>query len=960
MNVLDLYASLSLNTENYDNGLSNARNAANAFGEEIVDALESGVQAYIELISDSIKAYSDYEETADGIRRIFDDSADSIIANSKNAYKNAQISSSEYLANAQVLSGALLRTMADDTEGAVALIDMAMTDLSDNVNAMGSDMNFVMKAYAGFARQEFRMLDNLYLGYGGTKTEARNMLYAMAEEKELLEQLGIEFKNLPETYDKMDFSMLTLDNIIKAIHVRQVQMNVAGTTLEEGATHIQGTVRKTQAAWKDLLKTFAGETDMSLDEAIEHVYESVFGEKEGEGLLNVIVPRISQAMEGISNFIVKSAPILAKTIPEVIETLRPSLESAIDSIGTLITTILPSVIDLLWPVISDVMSTLLDSITKKMHESGGIFDLIANIVDFVRAHADDLPGILTAMWGSITSLKIAQDIMEFITLLRSMFNRATLIVGVIGAIGGLLLLYRGELTQFFSQIGNFFDLLSLQFENIELIFGNIDLVALGMRIGTNLLIGIANGINAGIGMIQDAINNIIGEINAGFGGVLNFFGIDEIGEIELPKISTEGLEASLGEDKRLLNASVLNANGHGEYVRALLDERNAEMDEIQQELRTGSYWNVGDNRSLGKRAIDTFGEATNLLGFNTGLFKDLGIDESVGGLFGLKLPEPVPAEATESVNDYTEAVQGAVNAISGSNGEDTSGLVTSVQAVGDKFVETASSAEPLVSELSEELPAAASALVSAIAGVEDSDTTSLNTAIEGTASAMNGIVDEVAPIVSAFTEELPAAATTLVNALAGESEEGGQTLSGALESIGSFFKAIYDNTKNVITTWNGSLAEAIGKLKTKAEIAVSAVNDMSGAADAAVGSYDALRSSIDNVILSIEKLSGMEIQIPVTGRDSTGFTLPNIPGRASGGSVTANNPYWVGEEGIELYVPNRTGTIVSNDALSRLGQQIVNIYVNFEGEVIGDEDSISGYVTRACKNAMKEAINAGS
>ena len=929
MNVFDLYASLSLNTDNYDSSLSSARNAAESFGQDVAEALEAGVKAYTDLITDSVKAYSNYEETADGIRRIFGDTSEGIIKNSKNAYKTAQISSSEYLANAQILSGALIRTLGDDTEEVTKLIDWAMTDLSDNVNAMGTDMNFVMKAYAGFARQEFRMLDNLYLGYGGTKTEARKMLYAMAEEKDLLEQLGIEFNDLPviEDFDKdKDFTMLTLDNIIKAIHVRQVQMNIAGTTLEEGATHIQGTIRQTQAAWKDLLKTFAGEKDMGIDEAIQHVYDSVFGEKEGEGLLNVIIPRIAETMEGISKFIVKSAPILAETIPQVIETLKPSLEAAVNSIGELITTILPSVVDLLWPVVSDVMSTLLDLITGKMHESGGIFDLIANVIDFIRQHADDLPGILAAMWGSITALKISHDIMEFITLLTTIFNRATLIVAAIGAIAAVLFLYRGEIMQFFSQIGKYIDLLSLQIENIRDIFEHMDWGALGSFVGTEIILGIVNAINAGIGAIQRALNNIIGSIDLPFFNGKKWLESLNDGEgIVLHEINTENLEKRAEEYKGKILKDDIDYESEYDAIRGLIlgdeedyastrsqilkettreriDRRNAEMDAIQKDIDESSWFDTGDRRSPGQRLSDTFGLATKLLGFNTGLFDSLGVGEM------FKTPEPVPDEVPESYENLNDVVTTTVNAF---------------------------------------------------AGAEDAETAGLNPSLEATAEKMTDIIETSEPAASALAESLPEAASTLMNTLSGEADE---TLDGSLGQINTQLTNIYTNSNNIITLWNGALASAIKTLEKNAELAVKAFQKIQEGASQAAGAVDALAGSIGAVIESIERLNKMEIQMPtisgMSGLEGLDFGS-GIPGRASGGPVNEGDVYWVGEEGPELYVPERTGTIVSNNNLNKLGQTVY-VNVTFEGEVIGDEDSISGYVTKACNKAITEAVYAGS
>ena len=965
MNVFDLYASLSLNTDNYNSGLSDARNAAENFGQEIGEALEAGAKAYTELVKNSVEAYSNYEETADGIRLIFGETGESIIKNSKNAYKNAQMAASDYLGYAQVLSGALLRTLGDDTEAVTDLIDMALRDASDNVNAMGSDLNFVMTAYKGFARQEFRMLDNLYLGYGGTKTEARKMLYAMAEEKELLEQLGIEFSDLPEIddFDKSkDFTMLTLDNIIKAIHVRQVQMHMEGTTLREGATHIQGTIRQTQAAWEDLKKTFAGEQDLGMDEAIQHLYDSIFGEEgTNGGLLNVIVPRISQTMEGISKFIVKAAPILADTIPQVIEELKPSFESAVNSVGELITTVLPSVVDLLWPVVSDTMGTMLDLVTGKMHESGGIFDLIADVVDFVRQHAEDIPGMLATMWASITSLAIAQDIMEFINLLRSTFNTATLVVAAIGAIIAVLYMYRGELAQFFSQLGNLFEYLRLAFENIRLYLENLDLGAAAFYLGTQIILAIINGINSGIGMISDALNNVISEINID----LPFFkwsGADWLASMnegkgfQLGEIPTEGLEEKAAEYRDMM------FRGRSKEIE---DQRKANI-ERQNELRdemAGSWWGVGDERGFGERGSSLWSDLFGAIGFKPNLFGEGGLLSGISDtnlLEEAKIPEEVP----ESYNGLTEAVVRTTNAITGGEDAEGVGLNPGLDSTTEKLTDIVTGGEETAAFLSDALPTAVNTLTNAIAGEgEGEEGTNLNSSLEATSAMMDDVVASGEPVDTSFSETLPDAANKLISILTGDSD---QTVESSLTTINEKLVEIYNNTQNIINIWNGALASAIKSLEKNAETAVSALNGIGDAAAAAAGGFGSLSGAIEGVIASIDRLNGMKIQLPtlsdITGTQNGLDMLSGgggIPGRASGGPVNAGDLYWVGEEGPELYVPERTGTIVNNDALSKLGQTI-NVYVHFEGDVIGDEESISGYVTKACDNAIKEAVYAGA
>lgn len=908
MNVFDIYATLSLETQNYDNGIAAAKSAAENFGSAVSTVVDAGSRAYAGLVKDSVDAYGEFEQMVGGMRQLFgEDIYKDVVRNAEGAYKTTQMSANQYLNTATTFSGSLIRNLEGDTEQAIGLIDMAMQDAADNVNVFGGDLNFVLRAYQGFGRQTFLMLDNLRLGYAGTKTEARQMLVDARKLTEVYENLSeIELANLPpeqvELYKELskidlskvpydfgdkDFSMLTMDSVIKAIHVMQQYRGITGITLIEGANTIQGTMRQTKAAWENLKIAFAG--GMDLNEAVNNLIDSIFGDRKSTGLLNQIIPRVATTIQGISDFLVKATPILAEAIPEMIETLRPSIEAAVDSIGTLITKILPSVIDFLWPVVRDIISTLADTITAKMHEEGGIFGIIADVFDFIRDHSDSLPGLITAAWGAITALNIGSDVLNFLTLLSSVVNKATLLIGLIGAIAAVAFLYRGEISLWFSSIGtmvnNVFENAQLVFENLRMWIENMDWKALFQMIISDIGVGLANMINNAIEAIETALNNFISGVDISLFGMKLFEGSKHT--LTLPRVTIDQEANTDLHDKVLY--------GKDPEVRKKI-EANWEARDANNEEDIAA-WNAiiagtGDDRSMSQRAMDTLGEVFGWLGFKTNLFSK-------------PTPKPVPDEVPESFDKTTEAVEATNSALETGlallGGGDSGSLADSAKEMGE-----------------------------AGEGVGENGLVGL---IEKAADLLGS---DLVSNLETGTAALSEGDGSLLNAIS-QIDEKTNSAKGSLKSIGDYLKG----------EWLQALQQA------------SNVESLTSALDQIVSKLQEINTAAGNALTAIENLVNYakehlyEINLGGGGATNDGSS----PHRAFGGSVLKGETYWVGEKGPEPFIAGQSGTIIPTNKLGGTTTQQFNF--NFYGEVYGDEDSFRSMVTKVAKGVIRQEVRAG-
>lgn len=289
--------------------IGSAVNTAVKASAAAVGAASAGVAA---LGTACINAYADYEQLVGGVETLFKDSADTIQTYADNAYKTAGLSANEYMETVTSFSASLLQSLDGDTEKAAAAADLAITDMADNANKMGTAMESIQYAYQGFAKQNYTMLDNLKLGYGGTKEEMQRLL---ADAEKLS---GVK-------YDLSSYA-----DIVEAIHVIQTEMGITGTTAEEASTTIQGSVASMKAAWANLMVGMADDTQ-DFDLLLSNFIESI------GTVADNLLPRIGVVIEGMGKLVAGLAPEIASALPTLTNELLPNLvELGVQSISALV------------------------------------------------------------------------------------------------------------------------------------------------------------------------------------------------------------------------------------------------------------------------------------------------------------------------------------------------------------------------------------------------------------------------------------------------------------------------------------------------------------------------------------------------------------------------------------------------------------------------------------------------
>jgi hypothetical protein len=308
-----------------------AGKAAVKAGKVIVAGVAAGTAAMGKLVKSALDGYAGYEQLEGGVKKLFGDDAQNLVMEyARNAYRTAGLSANEYMDTVTSFSASLISSLGKDTVAAAAYADLAITDMADNANTFGSSMEDIQNAYKGFSKQNYTMLDNLKLGYGGTQKEMERLL---ADAEKLS---GVK-------YDISSFA-----DIIEAIHVIQDNQGIAGTTKAEAEKTISGSVNAAKAAWQNLLSGLA-DGNQDIDQLVNNLADSVMK------AVNRIVPRL-QTM----------APRLVQAVQTLVSTLAPQLPG-------IISTVLPSMIEAATTLIGGLADVLPDLL-------GSIIDVLPNVV----------------------------------------------------------------------------------------------------------------------------------------------------------------------------------------------------------------------------------------------------------------------------------------------------------------------------------------------------------------------------------------------------------------------------------------------------------------------------------------------------------------------------------------------------------------------------------------------------
>lgn len=362
-------------------GLKNAMSSAvSAVGKFSAAAVAAGATAAAAITKSAVESYADYEQLVGGVETLFKDSAGIVQEYAANAFQTAGLSANDYMETVTGFSASLLQSVGGDTEEAARIADMAITDMADNANKMGTSMESIQNAYQGFAKQNYTMLDNLKLGYGGTKEEMKRLL----EDAEKLSGIHYDISNLNDVYS--------------AIHVIQEELDITGTTAKEASTTIQGSAAAMKAAWQNMLVGIADE-NADFDTLIGNLVNSV------STFAANILPRIEIALKGVGKLISGLAPVIVEALPNLLNTILPEFINAVMSIVDSIIAVLPELLPTLIDAAVDILMQLIEALAENLPTI--IEALMEGLTQIIEAITENLPTIIEAVVNCLVQISEA-------------------------------------------------------------------------------------------------------------------------------------------------------------------------------------------------------------------------------------------------------------------------------------------------------------------------------------------------------------------------------------------------------------------------------------------------------------------------------------------------------------------------------------------------------------------------
>lgn len=485
-----------------------ADSAGSSFGGKMVGMIKKVIAAAAigKALSASISEGAALEQSLGGIETLFKDSADKVKANAAKAYQTAGMSANDYMELTTSFSASLLSSLAGDTSKAADVADMAMVDMSDNANKMGTNMEDIKNAYQGFAKQNYTMLDNLKLGYGGTKSEMERLL---ADAQKIS---GVEY------------NIDNLSDVYSAIHVIQGQLDITGTTAKEAATTISGSFNQMKAAAKNVMGEIA--LGMDVGPALNELANTIITFAVGN-LLPAVWNVISALPSAIITFVTALGPQLfaavSGLIPQIasgittgIPTLYQSAMQLMDQFNIGIQEQLPILLQKGVDFITNIVNGILQNLPQVITMAGNVITYFANTIISI------LPTILSA--GARLLLRLVNGIINNLPQIAQ--AAATAIVRFVASIGQNL----PQILQ--SGITIIAKLAAGLIRAIPNLVGQIPAIISAIvnaftsqnwgRIGINIISGIASGLRSAAHMLWDAVKGVLGGFKE---NVLAFFGI---------------------------------------------------------------------------------------------------------------------------------------------------------------------------------------------------------------------------------------------------------------------------------------------------------------------------------------------------------------------------------------------------------------------------------------------------
>lgn len=348
----------------------------------MASAIKEAAEALVDLSKQAIQGFAEQEQLIGGVDTLFKESSKQVQQYANEAYKTAGLSANEYMETVTSFSASLLQSLGGDTAKAAAYADRAVTDMSDNANKMGTNMTSIQDAYQGFAKQNFSMLDNLKLGYSGTKSEMERLIADASAMTAEQEKLNVA----------VDAGDLSFGNIVNAISVVQEHLGIAGTTATEAATTIEGSAKAMKSAWQNLVTGMANE-NLDLSALIENFVESIQTFLD-DNLIPRIQTMIPRMVEALTQLIGAMTPYIAPALQMLLPVIVQGIGALISGIVQALPAVVSAISEVI-PMIVDQLVTLLPQIT-----ASGV-EIIAALVSGI---GENLPALIPAAVDAIIAV----------------------------------------------------------------------------------------------------------------------------------------------------------------------------------------------------------------------------------------------------------------------------------------------------------------------------------------------------------------------------------------------------------------------------------------------------------------------------------------------------------------------------------------------------------------------------
>ena len=513
--------------QEHSNALAKVGNIAKGAGKAIAVGIGAGLAATKFAIGTvttaSVKLYKQYEQLAGGIETLYGKSSDIMMENAQKAFQTAGMSANKYMETATSFAASLVQSLGGDTKKAADYADRAIQDMSDNANKMGTDISSIQNAYQGFAKQNFTMLDNLKLGYGGTRTEMVRLL----KDAEKI------------TGKKFDISSYA--DITEAIHVIQEQMKITGTTAKEAGQTIEGSFNATKAAWENLVTGLA-DPNADIGKLIDNLVTSLFGDGTSSnlGLFGNALPAIQRAMEGIAKALPNLMGKITKRLPELVKKILPPLVDATVQLFIALVDMLPVVLPILTDglvqlivalvpyiptILGAIFSAILQATNGLLNQLGGLLgvwltEAAQNIWNWFNGLFEGI-GVFFADFADGASKAIADFANGFFKAIENVKN------------------WFASIPKFFSDV----------FGKITMLFRNI-----GTKIGETVAGAFKAVVNGILSFIEGFLNTPIDAINGLLDAINGVPGVDipKLNRFNLPRLAQGGVAvgstlANIGE-----------------------------------------------------------------------------------------------------------------------------------------------------------------------------------------------------------------------------------------------------------------------------------------------------------------------------------------------------------------------------------------------------------------------------